>query len=70
MLSSVFSRNHFVILGCTVVITIIMLVVNTLADILNAMLNPQIRLQYAKPSGSRPGIAKPSGGRLGKEAAS
>jgi peptide/nickel transport system permease protein len=55
MLSSVFARNHFVVLGCTVIITVILLIVNTLSDILNAFLNPQIRKQYIRPSRNRPG---------------
>lgn len=46
MLKSVSMRDHFAILGCTVVLTVILSVTNTAADILYALINPQIRLQY------------------------
>jgi len=46
MLKSVSMRDHFSILGCTVVLTVILSVTNTAADILYALINPQIRLQY------------------------
>ena len=47
MLKAVGSRDHFAILGCTIIMTIILSATNTLSDILYAFVNPQIRREYA-----------------------
>ena len=59
MLRSVGQRNHFEILGCTVVVAILLSATNIASDILYSLVNPQIRLRYAKNRS----------GRLGKGAA-
>jgi len=48
MLNSVTGRDHYAILGCAVILTIVLSVTNTAADIIYAFINPQIKLQYAK----------------------
>ena len=55
MLRSVGQRSHFAILGCTVVIAIILSVMNLVSDILYSLINPQIRLRYAKSHRIKPG---------------
>ena len=50
MLRSVGFRDHFEILACTVVMTILLATTNIAADILHAFVNPQIRLRYTKTS--------------------
>lgn len=47
MLNSISFRDHFEILGCAMVLTIILMCMNLVADILYAFVNPQIRLRYA-----------------------
>ena len=48
LLRSVGMRDHYEILGCTVFMTIILAVMNIVADVLYASINPQIRLRYKK----------------------
>ena len=48
MLRSVGQRDHFEMLGCTVIIAIFLATTNILADIIYAFINPQIRLRYAR----------------------
>jgi len=55
MLRAVSSRDHFAILGCTVIMTVILSVTNTVSDILYALINPQIRRQYVSAKRSAPG---------------
>jgi ABC-type dipeptide/oligopeptide/nickel transport system permease component len=51
MLTSLSFRDHFEILGCAVILTIILMCMNLAADILYAVVNPKIRLRYAgKPA--------------------
>ena len=52
MLYSVSSRDHFEILGCAVILTLILMCMNLTSDILYAFVNPKIRLRYAgRPAG-------------------
>ena len=53
MLNSLSFRDHFEILGCAVILTIILVVMNLASDILYAFVNPQIRLRYAGRSAGR-----------------
>ena len=53
MLRSVGQRDHFEILGCTVIIAIFLAATNILADIVYAIINPQIRLRYTKTGDRR-----------------
>ena len=46
MLSSVRSRNHFGVLGCTVVITAFLVIINIITDVSYSLINPYIRLRY------------------------
>ena len=46
MLKGVGLRDHFAILGCTIIMTVILSVINTISDIIYALVNPQIRLRY------------------------
>ena len=48
MLKSVVERDHVSILACTVVMTAILCSTNTIADILYTIVNPRIRLRYAR----------------------
>jgi ABC-type dipeptide/oligopeptide/nickel transport system permease component len=48
MMSSVSTRDHNTILGCTVILTIILTVTNIITDILYAFINPQIKLLYVR----------------------
>jgi len=48
MLGSVSSRDHYTLLACAMVLTIILSITNTIADLLYAVVNPQIKMQYAK----------------------
>ena len=73
MLNSVSVRDHFTILGCTVMLTVILVATNIVADILYALVDPQIRLRYAGSkvteivaSGAK--IAKGELGKAGGEA--
>ena len=50
MLGSVSSRDHYTLLTCAMILTIILSITNTLADLLYAVVNPQIKMQYAKKS--------------------
>jgi ABC-type dipeptide/oligopeptide/nickel transport system permease component len=51
MLTSISFRDHFEILGCAVILTIILMCLNLASDILYAFVNPKIRLRYAgKPA--------------------
>ena len=59
MLRAVSQREHFEVLGCTVVVAVILSATNIMCDILYAFVNPQIKLRYAKVRG----------GKLRKEAA-
>ncbi len=53
MLISLSFRDHFEILGCSVILTIILMCMNLASDILYAFVNPKIRLRYAgKPTGN------------------
>jgi ABC-type dipeptide/oligopeptide/nickel transport system permease component len=53
MLNSLSFRDHFEILGCAVILTIILMCMNLASDILYAFVNPKIRLRYAgKPTGN------------------
>ena len=53
MLHSISFRDHFEILGCAVILTIILMCMNLASDILYAVVNPKIRLRYAlKPAGN------------------
>jgi peptide/nickel transport system permease protein len=47
MLSSLSFRDHFEILGCAVILTVILMCMNLVSDILYAFVNPTIRLRYA-----------------------
>ncbi|NMA24088.1 MAG: ABC transporter permease [Clostridiales bacterium] len=47
MLTSLSFRDHFEILGCAVILTIILMFMNLASDILYACVNPKIRLRYA-----------------------
>ncbi|NLT13123.1 MAG: ABC transporter permease [Clostridiales bacterium] len=47
MLTSLSFRDHFEILGCAVILTIILMCMNLASDILYAFVNPRIRLRYA-----------------------
>lgn len=51
MLRGVALRDHIAILGCTVLMTVILSVINTIADIIYAFINPQIRLRYTARRG-------------------
>ena len=53
MLNSLSFRDHFEILGCAVILTIILMVMNLASDILYAFVNPQIRLRYAGRSAGK-----------------
>ena len=48
MLRSVTERDHVAILACTIVMTIILSLTNTITDIFYSFINPQIRLRYTK----------------------
>ena len=48
ILGSVSARDHFEVLGCTVIITIILTVTNIITDILYAFINPQIKRRYSQ----------------------
>ena len=53
MLASIGSRDHFGILGCTVILTFLLMCLNLASDILYAFVNPKIRLRYAgRPAGN------------------
>jgi peptide/nickel transport system permease protein len=53
MLNSLSFRDHFEILGCAVILTIILMCMNLTSDILYAFVNPKIRVRYAgKPTGN------------------
>jgi len=52
MLRSAGMRDHYEILGCTVIMTVILAALNIAADVLYAVVNPQIRRRYAKATGS------------------
>ena len=60
MLRAVSGRDHFAILGCTVVLAVILTVLNIVVDLLYAIASPQIRLRYSGKSGAgmRRGIVK------------
>jgi peptide/nickel transport system permease protein len=51
MLNALSFRDHFEILGCAVILTIILVCMNLASDILYAFVNPKIRLRYVgKPA--------------------
>ena len=47
MLSAVSGRDHFSLLGCAVIITLALLLVNLFSDIAYALVNPQIKQRYS-----------------------
>ncbi len=48
MVSSISTRDHYEILGCSVILVIILMCMNLASDILYALVNPKIRLRYAE----------------------
>ena len=53
ILRSVSSRDHFEVLGCTVILTIMLAITNIATDIIYMFINPQIKRRYSQPSGGR-----------------
>ena len=53
MLRSVSARSHFEILGCTVIMTLIIVFISLIFDVLCACINPHIRYRYAKPNAAK-----------------
>jgi len=51
MLNAVSTRNHIEILGCTVVMTVVLALMNIATDVLYAFINPLIRLSHINRSG-------------------
>ncbi len=56
MLTSISFRDHFEILGCAAILTVILMALNLASDILYALVNPAIRQRYA-------GKTRPRGGK-------
>lgn len=48
LLNAVSSRNHFEILACTVILTVVLSLMNVAADVFTAIINPFVRLRYRK----------------------
>jgi len=54
ILRSVSLRNHYEVLGSTVMITVMLAALNIVIDLLYALVNPKIRLRFAGDGNSKP----------------
>ena len=57
MVRSIASRSHYDLLGCIVIMTVIQAAMTIFSDVLYAIVNPRIKLQYSEISGIDKGVA-------------